>query len=799
MSQTVRRITTRTMRRWWPLGQRNWRTLAVVSIATIALSWLSLQLPLLPGANASFAPAVLIASATLFGIVPLLAHAAVVAAIQLTSGALTLAPFVECLVLFSAAWLLRSRVPVTLGLVLYAVLQVATLALFTDLQPSHLDAQIVAASVNFAFAVLAFSFLSRGSRRRSSLLRRKPRRAIPKLVFSAATVTTMLALIVIVRVTNARIDQNWSPALLITAVVAIGIFAGLAHLAASSLNGITWRLLHSQRQVKRSHRELKAARRESAGHRADITTLTTKLKEQTREMSSLHTMGKRLQETQGAIEHIRHNHKLFIAMMSHEVRTPLHGLMSTLSLLREEKLSTAGERQLGIARTSARALLKIANDILDLSRIEAGGFSFENKPFNPRRLVDEIIAEFLATAHAQKLELSARLGDNVPTSLIGDRNRIYQIVSNLVSNAVKFTPAGRVTVRASYDEGALTIDVIDTGVGIAPDKREAIFDSFVQVDAADKRRFSGSGLGLTISRHLAAGMGGSLRLHATGRAGSTFRLQVSLERSEEEPVEEQSQRILAHPTGHILVVEDNDVNQYVARVMLENLGCTVSMAENGSVALDLARREHFDLVLMDCELPGMDGYETAARLRSQLQLNIPIIAMTANAMPADRERAQEASMNDYLTKPFTKGALSRLLNQWLSKTGGAKEDPAAWPALDLAVLEELWESVGWRTSALRKIYDSFITNVRGTIYLLGTDNMPVVQVKRSLHTIRGSGGMVGAMRIARTVATLEHALANNQLTAATIQEADLPRELREFEAAVEQRLATHGDAPQGRY
>lgn len=812
----------------------------------MALAWLLSELPLLPGANASLAEAVLILSAALFGVVPLLANAAVVTAIQMASGVATPVPFTECLVLFGAAWLLRSRVPVTLGVVVYTLMQVALLAMFAtsvaELQPSQVDAQIVAAIVNFALASLALSCLPRHGLSRllpglsPSVLRRVPRRSLASLVFSMATVTTMLSLVVVTHATNARAGQDWNPALLITAVLAVGILAALAHIAASSMTGIVdhaltklprqrnqrrpslanapaeaagtalrWlrRLHHLQWLVQSSNRELTAARSESARYRTEVSSLIARLKEQTqtrqREMSSMQDMGKKLQETQGAIEHVRHNHKLFIAMMSHEVRTPLHGLMSTLSLLSEETLSAEGERQLGIARTSARALLKIANDILDLSRIEAGGFSFENKPFNPRRLVDEIIAEFVATAQAQKLELSGRMGDNVPSALLGDRNRIYQIVSNLVSNAVKFTPTGRVTVRVSYDKGVLTIDVIDTGMGIAPEKRESIFESFVQADAAqNRRRFSGSGLGLTISRHLARAMGGSLRLHATGPGGSTFRLQLELERSEEEPMEEQSQRILMHPTGHILVVEDNDVNQYVARVMLENLGCTVTMAENGTVALDAAGRERFDLVLMDCELPGMDGYETSARLRSELQLNIPIIAMTANALPADRERAREAGMNDSLTKPFTKGALSRLLNQWLSTAAEAKDDAAAAPALDLAVLQDLWESVGWRTSALSRIYESFIANVRSAIYLLATDNVPLPQVRRSLHTIRGSGGMVGAMRIARAVAALEQALANDQLTPATIQAVDLPRELREFEAALEKRLATHGDAPQPR-
>jgi signal transduction histidine kinase/CheY-like chemotaxis protein len=831
------------VRRWWPFGQRNWRTLTLVTIGTIALAWPLSQLPLLPGAKATLADTVLIFSATLFGIVPLLANAAVVTAIHITSGTATPAPFTECLVLFGAAWLLRSRVPITLGVVLYTVMQVALLALFAasaaELQPSKVDAQVLAAIVNFALASLALSCLPRHSRRwprlLPKLLRWVPRRSLAKMVFSTATVTTMLSLVVITHVTRARAGQEWNPTLLITAVVATGILAALAHIASSSMSRIAdrsfaklprqrdqrrpslasasaeaadaalrWlrRLYQLQRLVQRSNRELTAARGEGARYRTEVLNLTARVKEQTqtqqRDVSSLQDMGKKLEETQSTIEHVRTHHKLFIAMMSHEVRTPLHGLMSTLSLLREEALSAEGERQLSIARTSARALLKIANDILDLSRIEAGGFSFESKPFNPRRLVDEIIAEFLATAQAQRLDLGARIGDNVPSALVGDRNRIYQIVSNLVSNAVKFTPTGRVTVRVSYDEGTLTIDVIDTGAGIPPEKREAIFDSFVQADAAHNRRFAGSGLGLTISRHLAQAMGGSLRLHASGRGGSTFRLQIALGRSEEEAIEEQSQRILAHPTGHILVVEDNDVNQYVARVMLENLGCTVSIAENGTVALETARRERFDLVLMDCELPGMDGYEASARMRSDLQLQIPIIAMTANALPADRERARQAGMNDYLTKPFTKGALSRLLNQWLPTAGGQQDDEAAWPALDLAVLQELWESVGWRTSALRKIYESFIANVRSAIHLLETDTPPLPQVRRSLHTIRGSGGMVGAMSIARTVATLEQALANDQLTPAAIQAADLPRELREFEAALEQRLATHGDAPQPR-
>lgn len=821
MSQTQRRIATRAASRRWPFGQRNWRTVALVSIGTIALAWALSRLSVLPGANASFADAVVIFSAALFGIVPLLANTAVVTATQITSGVISAAPLAECLVLLGAAWLLRSRVPVTVGIVVYTVMQVALLALFApsvaELPRSQLDAQIIEAIVNFALASLAISSLPRRSRRWPNLLRSVPRRSLVRLVFSTATVTTVLSLAIVTRGTP----------LVITTLAAVFVFAVLAHIVSSwakppqqrsqrrsflanasveaAGSALLWlrRLHHLQRLGKHSNKELTAERSESARYRAEVLNLNARLQEQTqtrqREASSLHTMDKKLRETQGAIEHVRQHHKLFIAMMSHEVRTPLHGLMSTLSLLREEKLSTEGDRQLGIARTSARALLKIANDILDLSRIEAGGFSFESKPFNPRRLVDEIIAEFLATAQAQKLELSARASDNVPATLLGDRDRIYQIVSNLVSNAVKFTPAGRVTVRVSYEDRILTIDVVDTGGGIPPEKRETIFDSFVQVDIPQNRRFSGSGLGLTISRHLAQAMGGSLRLHATGRSGSVFRLQVALQRSEEEAVEEQSQRILTQPTGHILVVEDNDVNQYVARVMLESLGCTVTVAENATVASDAARRERFDLVLMDCELPGMDGYETSEKLRSELALNIPIIAMTANALPADRERARRAGMNDYLTKPFTKSALSRLLNQWLPTSGGAVDDAAAWPALDLTVLQELWESVGWRTSALSKIYESFIANVRSAIYLLATDNPPLPQVRRSLHTIRGSGGMVGAMRIARAVATLEHALANNQLTAATIQTVDLPRELREFETALEQRIATHGDAPQGRY
>jgi CheY-like chemotaxis protein len=483
-------------------------------------------------------------------------------------------------------------------------------------------------------------------------------------------------------------------------------------------------------------------------------------------------------------------------MMSHEIRTPLHGLMATIDMLRDEPLSAEGRQRIAIARVSARTLLKIANDILDLTRIEGGAFPLEHKPFNLSKVLREVIDEARARAQSLGLELRAGLEGTLPRALIGDPARIKQILTNLVSNALKFTHAGSISVHARYDGTRCTIDVIDTGEGVPEGKRDVIFDPFVQAESKGSRRGGGAGLGLPISRRLSEAMGGSLVLLSTSPAGATFRVTLALAASEEEPLEDQSQRILKNPPGRVLVVEDHPANQYVAKSLLESLDCTVTVAGTGAEALELLGQQAFDLVLMDCQLPGMDGYETTRRLRALLQRYIPIVAITANAMVDDKQRCLDAGMDDFLPKPFTKSTLSDLLCKWLVPGANAIRDAditeriVELPVLVGPVFEELWQSLQWRMGPLRKIYESFLSVAHETLDILhraAATGDGTVLVRR-LHTLLGSAGMVGARQVERVAAWLQEAVKADRRADLETGRVLLAETVRRFETELERRL-----------
>jgi signal transduction histidine kinase/CheY-like chemotaxis protein len=485
----------------------------------------------------------------------------------------------------------------------------------------------------------------------------------------------------------------------------------------------------------------------------------------------------------------------FVAMMSHEIRTPLHGLMATIDMLRDEPLSAQGRHRIGIARVSARTLLNIANDILDLSRIEAGAFPLEHKPFHLASVLREVMDEARARAESLGLELRTTTEGTLPRSFIGDPARIKQILANLVSNALKFTTIGGVSLHARYDGRLCTIDVADSGEGVPEDKRDVIFEPFTQVESMAARRAGGAGLGLPISRRLSEAMGGNLVLVNSDSRGSTFRVTLALAASDEEPLEDQSQRILKSPPGRILVVEDHPANQYVAQSLLESLDCTVSVASTGAEALDLLARQSFDLVFMDCQMPGMDGYETTRRMRAMLQRYIPVVAITANARVDDKQRCLDAGMDDFLPKPFTKSALSGLLCKWLVPGANViagsdlTERVGELPALAAPVFEELWQSLQWRLGPLRKIYESFLSVAHETLEILqraaGTSDGLLA---RRLHTLIGSAGMVGARQVERVAAWLSEAVKAERRAEIESGRDLLAETLRRFEEELERRL-----------
>lgn len=705
------------------------------------------------------------------------------------------------------------------------------------MQLVYVSADLFSSIVNFSLATALWTLLP--SR---SYDGQHQRRSLRQVVFSwsaAAAVVPMLLMLVEAMV---RQSAGADPRLLVLeAGIAVAICALLSHAVARGIENVDvaafagvpsaanslprhvmkdlpfdlaavalhWRrrLLHLRRRVARADAQMAEARKANDRLSASVSSLTQRLQEQSqtllqsqqRDTVNVKNLENALRQANATIDKVRNSQILFIATMSHEVRTPLHGLMSTLSLLRDESLSQEGVRQLGVARNSARSLLQIANDILDLSRVEAGGFSLEFTAFSPRALLREVIEEFQAIAQSRQLQLRSVIADGIPGVLRGDRARIRQIISNLVTNALKFTTSGGTTVRMEWRGGKLVVDVIDTGEGVPADKRNTIFEAFVQIESTKQQRFAGTGLGLTIARHLAQAMGGQLTLHATGSEGSTFRLELPLLVSDEPVFEDQSQRVLARYSGHVLVVEDNDANQYVARVLLESLGCTVTVAGSGRRALQLVQDVTFDLIFMDFQLPGMDGPETARRMRQVLQHRVPIIAMTANALPETKTKAVSAGMEDFLAKPFTKSTLAKILSQWLrtdeSVVDDGKRNPQDEPIIDPEVFNELWESLRWRVKPLEDIYAAVIDNVRIAIKLLSElETTPTLKIMRSLHTVRGSAAMVGARRLTRIVAMLEQAAGGDGLDRNVIEKAQLPNALHELECEIDERLSAYKSA-----
>jgi len=504
------------------------------------------------------------------------------------------------------------------------------------------------------------------------------------------------------------------------------------------------------------------------------------------------------EEARSVTESARRSRDLFIATMSHELRTPLHGLLATLDLMRiDTDAPKEFQQRLSIARSSARSLLKIANDILDLTRIDSGHFTLERKLFGLPRLLDEIVQESRARANCAGLSLTATIRGELPPSFDGDPTRIKQILGNLVSNALKFTAHGGVSVVVAHDGTRVTIDVIDTGEGISADKREAIFDPFVQVDSM-VGRVSGTGLGLPISRRLARAMQGELILLSSSRDGSTFRVSLPLAISADTPADEQSQRIFTNPRGRILVVEDNAANRYVAEALLESLECPATIVESGREALEQLETESFDLILMDCQMPGLDGYETTRRARRLLHTRVPIIAMTANAMAEDRKHCLDAGMDDFLPKPFGRAALSEVLCKWLVADGGERaaadetrpDRVSTVPSLDTEVFDELSQALQWRRESLQRICTTFISSAEQALPLLtATSDGDRRSLARHLHTLLGSSGMVGARQVEQIAGKLQGAFSGGRRDELAAGGASLKEAVQRFQLEFEKRLA----------
>jgi PAS domain S-box-containing protein len=459
----------------------------------------------------------------------------------------------------------------------------------------------------------------------------------------------------------------------------------------------------------------------------------------------------------------------FLANMSHEIRTPMNGIFGMTELLLDTALSSEQRELAATLHRCAGGLLNVLNDVLDFSKIEARQLQLETASFRLREHVDDTLRELVPAASKKGLTLAVDVLPEVPDALTGDPHRLRQVVVNLIGNAIKFTERGAVIGRVSVEsqtEGgvALHVSVADTGIGIPAEKHQAIFDAFAQGDGSMTRRYGGTGLGLAISSRLVDMMGGRIWLESEVGQGSTFHFTARFGLSQEARLSRSRPPAgsgVSHTPARILVAEDDPVNRMVTVRLLEYHGHTVATAEDGRQVLALLEQERFDLILMDLQMPEMDGLEAVGAIRAHERTTgtrLPIVALTAHAMTGDRERCLEAGMDAYVAKPVRGADLVAAVDEVLAQPGvekaACRSKPPATHALDT---ESLLRRVGEDPGLLLDLVKAFQVDSRRLLDEVrsGLSRCEPGLVERAAHRLKGSLGTLGASAAYEAAARLE--------------------------------------------
>jgi CheY-like chemotaxis protein len=487
----------------------------------------------------------------------------------------------------------------------------------------------------------------------------------------------------------------------------------------------------------------------------------------------------------------------FLPTMSHEIRTPLNGVLGAADLLQTTTLDEEQKDFVAILKNSGRTLMATINEILDFSKIEAGRLTLESTAFAPVALAEEVCALLRPQAVEKGLLLQLDCASDLPACLQGDPYRIRQVLLNLLSNAVKFTHAGLIDVELGWRTAGpgmvlLRLSVRDTGIGVAPEVQDRLFSPFTQVEASITRRYGGTGLGLTIAKSLVEAMGGRIGLVSAKGDGACFWVElvlpvcpaVQLPTQQDHAARDAAVGVALQFRGRVLLAEDNPVNQQVAEQILLRQGVEVVCAENGRIAVERFAAEHFDLVLMDMQMPEMDGLEATRAIRA-LQAGseaspIPIVALTANVQGEDRAHCLAAGMNDFITKPVRVRDVALVLLRWLGqgavvgplpeKLDTALETTAdtnsrtALPVLDTRVFTELTEATGMQSGELIGMLFADLERMAGELQAANLQQ-DCAAMHHVAHTVKSLSAQLGAKKLSAIAHAIEHAARNAQLAA----------------------------------